>query len=247
MSKKTFGMLKIEKSPGIPSRVTKQVIDLIMKGVLKPGDKLPSEHEMTNLFGISRISLREGLKLLEARGYIESNDRRGKFVKSMFDDLCTPLIDHLSANQESMWELLYVWRVIDSEAAYLAANNATLEQIKQMKQLVKEARKLTPDNMINVPKGIIIYTRVFDLLANTTGNTVLIHLCKTITSIVREYFPIVRNRLSNIPNISQNILTQVEKISDNIEKRMAEAAKVTTFDHISYIEKSLKIALAPRR
>lgn len=71
MGKKTFGMSKIEKSPDIPSRVTNHIIDLITKGALKPGDKLPSEHEMTKIFGISRISLREGLKLLEARGYIQ--------------------------------------------------------------------------------------------------------------------------------------------------------------------------------
>jgi DNA-binding FadR family transcriptional regulator len=247
MSKKTFGMLKIEKSPGIPSRVTNQIIDLITKGVLKPGDKLPSEQEMTNLFGISRISLREGLKLLEARGYIESQDRRGKFVKSMFDEIRTPLIGHLSASQESMWELLYAWRIVDSEAAYLAANNASLEQIKQMKQLLKEARKIDPNNIISVPKGIIFYTRFFDLLANATGNTVLVHLCKTITNIVREYFPIVRSRLSLIPDISENIIAQLEKIRDAIEKHMADTAKTMTIEHISYIENSLKAALSPRQ
>jgi len=150
---------KIEKTPGIPSRVTNQIIDLITKGMLKPGDKLPSEHEMTNLFGISRISLREGMKLLEARGYIESQDRQGKFVKSMFDDVRTPLKEYLSISQERMWELLYVWRIIDAEAAYLAAKNASLEQIKQIKELFKEARKIDPNNIINIKRGGIIYTR----------------------------------------------------------------------------------------
>jgi GntR family transcriptional repressor for pyruvate dehydrogenase complex len=243
MMRKKFGISKIEKSPGIPSRVTNQIIDLITKGIFKPGDKLPSEHEMTNLFGISRISLREGLKVLEARGYIESHERRGKFVKSMFDDLRTPLIDHLSSSQESMWELLYVWRIIDGEAAYLAANNATPEEVKQIKQLFKEARKIGLNKVIIAPKGIIIYTKFFELMANTTGNTVFVHLSKTMTDILHEYFPIVRERLSTIPGISMNIVTQLRKISDFIEKHKSEVARIATIDHINYIEKCLKTVL----
>jgi DNA-binding FadR family transcriptional regulator len=243
MYKKKFGISKIEKSPGIPSRVTNQIIDLITKGTLKPGDKLPSEHEMTRLFGISRISLREGLKLLEARGYIESQDRRGKFVKSMFDDLRTPLIDHLSVSQESMWELIYVWRIIDAEAACLAAKDATLEQIKQINQLFKEARNIGLKKIVIAPKGIIIYTRFFELLANTTRNTVFVHLSKTMTDILREYFPIVRNKLSAISGFSKNIVTQLRKITDAVEKHKPEAARIATIEHINYIEKSLKTAL----
>jgi GntR family transcriptional repressor for pyruvate dehydrogenase complex len=70
METKPFGISRIEKSPDIPNLVSKQIIDLISEGKLKPGDKLPSEHEMTQMFGISRISLREAMKLLEARGYM---------------------------------------------------------------------------------------------------------------------------------------------------------------------------------
>jgi DNA-binding FadR family transcriptional regulator len=161
----------------------------------------------------------------------------------MFDDLRTPLIDHLSVSQESMWELLYVWRIIDAEAAYLAAKSATLEQVKQIKQLFEEARKIDVDKIVIAPKGIIIYTRFFDLLANTTGNTVVVHLSKTITDILREYFPIVRDRLSAISGFSKNIITQLKKISDAIEKHKSEAAKIATIEHINYIEKSLKTAL----
>lgn len=244
--RKKIGISKIEKSPGIPSRVTNQIIDLITKGILRPGDKLPSEHEMTKLFGISRISLREGLKLLEARGYIESLERRGKVVKSMFDDLRTTLVDHLSASQESMWELIYVWRILDAEAAALAARNATFEQIKQIKQLFKEARKIDVNKIIISPKGIIIYTQFFDLLAHTTGNTVFVHLSKTMTDILREYFPIVRDRLSAISGFSKNIIAQLKKVSDAIEKHKSEAARIATIEHVNYMEKSLKLVLEER-
>jgi DNA-binding FadR family transcriptional regulator len=59
----------------------------ISQGRLKIGDKLPSEQEMTRQFGISRISLREAMKQLEAKGYIESRDRKGKYVRSLTDNV----------------------------------------------------------------------------------------------------------------------------------------------------------------
>jgi len=125
MEKKEIGISRIEKSPDIPSLVARQIVDLISEGRLKPGDKLPSEHEMTNLFGISRISLREAMKLLEAKGYIESRDRRGKFVRSVVDTMRSPIEELISIDRAKIWELLYVRRIIEAEAAYLAAKNAT--------------------------------------------------------------------------------------------------------------------------
>jgi len=243
MDNKSFGMSKIKKSPDIPSLVAKQIIDRIAKGALKPGDKLPSEHEMTKLFGISRISLREAMKLLEARGYIESHNHRGKFVKSMVDDMRTPLKEFLSIDHKRIWELLYVRRIIESEAAYLAANNASREQIKQIRDMFKQATKINLDIIINTKEGGIFYTRFFDLLADATGNTVFMHLRKTITTILREAFPYSRKKLSTIPGSSRDIFRQLRKIGDAVEKRIADAARIATIEHINYIEKSLKSVL----
>ncbi|MGB4269423.1 MAG: GntR family transcriptional regulator, partial [Spirochaetota bacterium] len=103
---------KIEKAPDIPSMVVSQIIELISSGVLKPGDRLPSELEMTRRFGISRISLREAMKLLEAKGYIESQGRKGKYVKSVVDDaIKTPIEGLIQIDHKKIWELLEVRRI----------------------------------------------------------------------------------------------------------------------------------------
>lgn len=243
MDKKEFGISRIEKSPDIPSLVAKQIVDRIAQGKLKPGDKLPSEHEMTELFGISRISLREAMKLLEARGYIESRDRRGKFVKSMVETMRTPLKELLSIDDERIWELLYVRRIIEAEAAYLAARNATREQIKQMQEISKRAKEIGLDLLLNTKEGGVFYTRFFDLLADSTRNTVFVHLRKTITTVLREAFPYSRKKLSTVRGSSREIFSQLSKITDAIEAHDAEAARLATIEHIDYIEKSLKKAL----
>ena len=153
MLKKTklTGLSRIEKSPDIPTLVMNQIIDLIAQGKLKIGEKLPSEQEMTELFGISRISLREAMKLLEAKGYIESRDRKGKYVRSLTDNVKSSIEDLISINHDKIWELLSVRRLIDSEAAYLAARNVSKEQRKRFKKLIERIGDVL--GVVQVVKG----------------------------------------------------------------------------------------------
>lgn len=240
MEKKEFGISKIEKSPDIPSLVAKQITDRIAEGTLKPGDKLPSEHEMTELFGISRISLREAMKLLEARGYIESRDRRGKYVRSMVENMRAPLEALLSVDYERIWELVYVRRIIEAEAAYLAATNATPDHIQEMKDLSRRAQAIGVETLLDTKEGGVIYSRFFDILADATRNTVFVHLRKTITTTLREAFPYSRKKLATVPGSSYALISQLTKIAEAIGRRDAEAARLATIEHIDYIEKSLK-------
>jgi GntR family transcriptional repressor for pyruvate dehydrogenase complex len=243
MEKKEIGISRIEKSPDIPSLVARQIVDLISEGRLKPGDKLPSEHEMTNLFGVSRISLREAMKLLEAKGYIESRDRRGKFVRSVVDTMRSPIEELISIDHAKIWELLYVRRIIEAEAAYLAAKNATDDQVKQMKEISEKAIQMGIDTLLNTKEGGIFYTMFFDILADSTRNTVFMHLRRTITTILKGAFPYSRKKLSTVKGSSKEIFSQLIRICDAIEERDPEAARMATIEHIDYIEKSLRQAL----
>ena len=63
--------------------VAERIERLIVDGVLKMGQTLPSERRLTDKLGVSRTALREGLKLLRARGIIETSHGRGSFVASL--------------------------------------------------------------------------------------------------------------------------------------------------------------------
>lgn len=237
------GLSRIEKSPDIPTLVMNQIIELISQGKLKIGDKLPSEQEMTELFGISRISLREAMKLLEAKGYIESRDRRGKFVKSLTDNVKSSIEDLISIDHEKIWELLAVRRLIDSEAASLAAKNVAKEQKSRFKKIITVLEKIGEENVLTSKEGGILYSDFFDILADSTKNTIFVHLRKSITTILTGAFPFSRKKLSTVPGSSKDITMQLRKIYYAIENKDSEAAKAETINHIDYIEKSLRRAL----
>ena len=237
------GLSRIEKSPDIPTLVMNQIIDLISQGKLKIGDKLPSEQEMTELFGISRISLREAMKLLEAKGYIEAKDRKGKFVKSLTDQVKSSIEDLISVDHEKIWELLAVRRLIDSEAAYLAAKNVSKEQKNRFKKIIAVLDKIGVENILTSKEGGILYSDFFDIMTDSTKNTIFLHLRKSVTTILTGAFPYSRKQLSTVPGSSKDITKQLMKIYDAIENRDSDAAKAATIEHIDYIEKSLRRAL----
>jgi GntR family transcriptional repressor for pyruvate dehydrogenase complex len=237
------GLSKIEKSPDIPTLVMNQIIERISQGKLKIGDKLPSEQEMTELFGISRISLREAMKLLEAKGYIESRDRKGKFVKSLTDNVKSSIEDLISVDHNKIWELLAVRRLIDSEAAFLAAKNVSKEQKSRFKKIINVLNKIGEENVLLSKEGGILYSDFFDILADSTRNTIFVHLRKSITTILTGAFPYSRKKLSTVPGSSKDITKQLLKIYNAIENKDPDAAKTATIEHIDYIEKSLQRAL----
>ena len=74
MDKKPFIKVKIEK---IYVQIVRQIENLIERGVLKPGDKLPTEPVLAEQLGTSRPPLREALSALEIMGIIERRGRTG--------------------------------------------------------------------------------------------------------------------------------------------------------------------------
>jgi GntR family transcriptional repressor for pyruvate dehydrogenase complex len=232
---------RIEKAPHIPNMVVDQIVKLISEGVLNPGDKLPSELEMTRRFGISRISLREAMKLLEAKGYIESHGRKGKYIRSLADNALTSTIEGMiSVDHEKIWELLQVRRIIDSEAAALAARMATAEQIDGLLSFTRQVESLGVDAMVDRREGGRLYAKFYNDLADATNNTIFAHIMKSISSILRGALPYSRTKLQGVKNSSNAIFSQHVAILDAVQKRDPAAARAAMLEHIEWLETTLK-------
>jgi GntR family transcriptional repressor for pyruvate dehydrogenase complex len=114
---------------------------LLEEGILKPGERLPSERDLASLLGISRPSLRHGLKALEVIGAIEAQRRHGTFVsESASNVLQEPL--HLAAllSSTTFEELYEVRRAVEVELAGLAAQRATEEELVQIEECLASQR-----------------------------------------------------------------------------------------------------------
>ncbi len=91
---------------------SEQMVDLILSHIidnkLKPGDKLPSEEEMTMLFKASRVSIREGLRGLKFLGLLKSTTSRGTVIQEMDFSILTRCLGFKL--QSAIFRIVSCWK-----------------------------------------------------------------------------------------------------------------------------------------
>lgn len=115
----------------LSERIAAQVERLLRDEQLKPGDQLPSEREMAQLLGVSRPSLREAVRTLEARGKLVVKHGQGVFVQAPRSE--RELRAALGDVELSLNELYAMREVLEVPAAAWAAENRTPEQLHGMR------------------------------------------------------------------------------------------------------------------
>lgn len=110
----------------VAERVVERIERLIIDGVLKVGDTLPSERRLCEKLGVSRAALREGLRALRSLGVIETRHGKASTVARLSAARdSSPLMHLFNAHPRTLYDLLEVRLVLEGEAARLAAVRAT--------------------------------------------------------------------------------------------------------------------------
>jgi GntR family transcriptional repressor for pyruvate dehydrogenase complex len=148
-------MLKAIKKTRIYEEVVNQIHDLIQDGRLKPGAQLPSERELAETFKVSRASVREALRALEAEGLVTSRTGMGTFVAELpLEPLVAALAAVLSKKKGALADIFEMRRLIEPQIASLAAERATQTDIKWMNQILDKQAKEVGDGAPGVEASL---------------------------------------------------------------------------------------------
>jgi GntR family transcriptional repressor for pyruvate dehydrogenase complex len=110
--------------------VVAHVRDLIDRGTLRPGGRLPAERELAQQIGVSRPTVRAGLRTLAALGVVRSRRGSGTYIPSGPPTLGAEALSFLAALHKFTVDDVYeVRRILEVGAAGLAAERATPEQL----------------------------------------------------------------------------------------------------------------------
>ena len=164
---------KIEpiKKCRLSEEVLKKLQSMIIDGTYKTGDQLPSERELSELFQVSRASIREALRVLGTLGFLDSRVGvgGGTFVKKIsIDALINPFSEILGNEKELIIEMLEFRRILETEIARLAALRRTEEDIARMESSIDLMR----EDIKNGGIGIEGDTAFHDALAAACKNSV---------------------------------------------------------------------------
>jgi len=119
----------------LQSEIIEFIKNYVEENNLKSGDRLPSQNELIEMLGVSRTSLREAVKTLEAKNFLEVLNGKGIFLKNASSDILYTQIE-FKKEKESILELLEVRRIIEKEIMSLIVKNATEEELDEIEKIL---------------------------------------------------------------------------------------------------------------
>ena len=125
---------KINRS-SVVQRVIDRLTQAMLSGELKPGDKIPTEMELSEQLGVARNSIREAIKILVYIGVLEIKRAEGTFVCNGFSEsLIDPMIYGIILNQQNEQELHELRAMVETGVMRLAVEKCSEEEIAQLKE-----------------------------------------------------------------------------------------------------------------
>lgn len=143
----------LERPPTLSDRVTQSVLDLINSAALKPGDRLPSERDLGERFGVSRTVVREALRSLAAKGVLDVRSGSGATVARVNVEHASETLrlyvqgSHGGAGGVTYEQVNDVREMIETRVAQMAATSASAEDIARLVSIHEEfcARSEDPE------------------------------------------------------------------------------------------------------
>jgi GntR family transcriptional repressor for pyruvate dehydrogenase complex len=163
--------------------VVSQLQALISSGRLEPGDQLPSERALADQLAVSRTSVREALRILEARGMLEARPGQGLFVRGRrTEEIVSILAAYLVRERESYLEVLDVREALERKAAERAALLATEKDLEALKAAVVAMQEEVLEGKVPLESD----TDFHRALAAASRNEVLKQMLDTVLGLMAQ-------------------------------------------------------------
>jgi len=217
-------------------RIARQIQELVVSSQLVPGDKLPPERELARRYGVSRTAVREALKLLQERGFIEARTGSGSFVAQPGIASVTSSIGVVSQmNKGTLGDLLEARRCLEEHISQLAVERATEDDIAVIEDTVKAMKHaLSEDPNRYIDIDLDFHTA----LASATHNPFFVILSSSLIDLIQS----VRRESVRVPGSMGRAQGFHEGILECLKNRDAVRARQLVADHLEQFRQDLEAA-----
>lgn len=217
-------------------RIVDQIVDLVVSGKLKVGDKLPPERDLAQILGVGRSSVREALKSMTNMGLLSAKRSEGTFIKKAdAESLRTYFQWNVFLETNTIMDLIEARETIELTAIYKVVKNHTPEEIARLRGSVETMKSGKGDLETTTKSDINFHTTLIKI----AGNSILQIMIELIRSAMETWFKYV---LSNKENLEATIREHTE-IIDAIEASDEEVAAKLLKEHLARGAVRLKKAL----
>lgn len=222
------------KPKKVSSQIADQIRSSILGGEFTPGDKLPPERELAEMFGVSRPSVREALNMLAASGLVMSYQGGGTVVMSLVETVAgNPLMELIRFKQERALDVIEVRKGMESWTAYYAAERALPEDLRRLEDIIDGMKRnldgLKPSEDLDANFHIII--------ARATHNIVWLHLMQSLFDAMKEFQQSVWRAVYITQDDHHLLYKHHLNIFEAIKAKDASGARDAMIEHLTFAEK----------
>lgn len=215
-------------------QVLAQIQQKILDGSLRAGQRLPSERELVTALGVSRTSVREALRALEAMGIIEARTGSGQDAGSVVTAKSTPAMTnllrlHIALAKISLADLVETRVQLERNAARGAASARTAEDVHRLAGLVEAMRSTDSDyHEFNA-----LDTEFHVTIARISGNALAADLMQALRGAVEHEMAAAFARFDDWRTVADSLVDEHEAILRAVEKGDEETAANQVAEHIT--------------
>ncbi len=217
---------KIQRA-SVSDEVYNQIINNIANKEWKPCSKIPSEVELAEMLGVSRISVRNAIQRLVGQGILESKHGEGTFVSDLsLEGFFNSMIPLLSVQKDQICELYEFRRVLETGNIRLLADTITDDVIADLENNYKEMQ----NHFFEIKSFVNIDIEFHSIIARATGNAIIANIYNSIREALYPNQLIVQSTFGTKGALKYHKLI-LDAIKNNnfaeAEKYMDEHMKMT--------------------
>lgn len=226
------------QSEKLADAVIRQIELLILRGVLRPGDRLPGERDLAERLGVSRPSLREALGDLQSRGLLTARAGAGVYVADVLGSAFSEaLVQLFAAHDEAVDDYIAFRRDMEGLAAERAARHGTDTDLKVIATIFAkmEAAHAKRDPAEEAGLDADFHLAIIE----ASHNVIMLHMMRSMYQLLREGVFYNRQVMFRQRTTRGALLGQHRAINDALQARDGAAARAAVEAHLDYVEAAL--------
>lgn len=223
----------------IAAAIVRQIESLILRGVLRPGERLPAERDLAARLDVSRPTLREALADLEAGGLIETRPGAGAFVaEALGSAFAPPLIALFSRQEQALFDYIAFRKDLEGMAAERAARFGSDTDLKVIAAIF--ARMEAAHGKRSPREEAELDADFHMAITEAAHNVVMLHMMRSMFEMLKAGVFYNRQAMFAARTTRAELLAQHRAIHDAVVARDAAGARAAAEAHMSYVERIMQ-------
>lgn len=219
----------IKRGPTLTDEVARMLCEAIKSGVYKPGDRLPTEVALCELYGVSRPVLREAISQLKSDGLVVPQQGRGVFVSengykaSMHFDI--PSIE----DKKEVLQIFDLLMAVEVHSTGLAARSRTKQQLSAIKKALDKLVSAISAGELGSEEDLLFHTEI----VKATNNRFILTIATFLEENIRHAIRTARKNTSlSLDKFNNDVILEHEAIYLAIKEQDVDKARKAAENHL---------------